>query len=211
MTNAPFGNHPSKIEKYRAFWNRDDVVRPLAGFTSSAGFLCRSSPPATLGRHRLSYPEMIDPAGVPGRPPPRTAGRGDHRRRYYPGACPALVAIPWLPGILGSKLRILPDNVLGGERTCPGTTRSGPPRLRPSLVPEIRGFRRIPGAGSRWPFPGQPLAGDRADGFHAVLRGYREYRPCGRAEKSAELLARCRDLRDASRSSGDACRSSRGT
>ena len=32
------------------------------------------------------------------------------------GACPGQVAIPWLPGMLGCRMRILPQNVLGEER-----------------------------------------------------------------------------------------------
>ena len=32
------------------------------------------------------------------------------------GACPGQVAIPWLPGIVGSKVRILPQNILGEEQ-----------------------------------------------------------------------------------------------
>ncbi len=29
----PFGNDPGKIERYKAFWNRDEVDRPLVGFS----------------------------------------------------------------------------------------------------------------------------------------------------------------------------------
>ena len=32
-SNYPFGNDPAKIERYKAFWNRDDVDRPLVGFS----------------------------------------------------------------------------------------------------------------------------------------------------------------------------------
>ena len=32
------------------------------------------------------------------------------------GACPGQVAIPWLPGIVGCKARILPENILGEEQ-----------------------------------------------------------------------------------------------
>ena len=32
MPKAPFGNDPAKIARYKAFWNRDDVTRPLAVF-----------------------------------------------------------------------------------------------------------------------------------------------------------------------------------
>ena len=33
MAQFPFGNDPAKIEKYLAFWKRDDVTRPLVGFS----------------------------------------------------------------------------------------------------------------------------------------------------------------------------------
>ncbi|MBW2153647.1 MAG: hypothetical protein JRH18_18505, partial [Deltaproteobacteria bacterium] len=29
----PFGNDPAKIKRYQAFWNRDEVDRPLVGFS----------------------------------------------------------------------------------------------------------------------------------------------------------------------------------
>ena len=33
MSKVPFGNDPAKIEKYNVFWSREDVKRPLVGFT----------------------------------------------------------------------------------------------------------------------------------------------------------------------------------
>jgi hypothetical protein len=64
-------------------------------------------------------PEMIDPE----------AFLDDHIRLLREGervdddlirgACPGQVAIPWLPGVLGCNLRILPGNVLGEEQCCP--------------------------------------------------------------------------------------------
>ncbi len=38
MSRAEFGNDPAKIERYRAFWNRSDVRRPLVGFTCVGWF-----------------------------------------------------------------------------------------------------------------------------------------------------------------------------
>ena len=52
------------------------------------------------------------------------------------GACPAQVAIPWLPGMLGCRMRILPENVMGEERhltlgrSAPHTPRSQHPWFR---------------------------------------------------------------------------------
>ena len=39
------------------------------------------------------------------------------------GTGPMQVAVPFLPGILGAKLRILPDNVLGEARMLVGMKR----------------------------------------------------------------------------------------
>ena len=33
MSKAPYGNDPSKIERYKKFWSRADATRPLVGFT----------------------------------------------------------------------------------------------------------------------------------------------------------------------------------
>jgi len=116
----PFGNDPAKIERYRAFWERRDLGRPLVGFSLVGWFpfrefrACRS----WSDRDYLS-PEMIDPQEF----------LEDHLRicregeliddDVIRGACPAQVAIPWLPGMLGARLRILPDNVLGEEMNLP--------------------------------------------------------------------------------------------
>ena len=37
-TRAPFGNDTGKTERYRAFWNRSAVARPLVGFTRVGWF-----------------------------------------------------------------------------------------------------------------------------------------------------------------------------
>ena len=38
MTTAPFGNDPTKIERYKAFWSRTDASRPMIGFTMRGWF-----------------------------------------------------------------------------------------------------------------------------------------------------------------------------
>ena len=117
MAKAPFGNDPAKIARYRAFWERDDVSRPLTGFTFVGWFplgefaACKSW--ASTGYLK---PEMVAPEDF----------AGDHLRMLREGesldddlirgACPAQAAVPWLPASLGSRLRILPENVLGEEQ-----------------------------------------------------------------------------------------------
>ena len=113
-----FGNDPAKLARYLAFWERSEVRRPLAGFSLVGWFpvrefeACRSWGPVD----RIT-PEMIDPE----------AFVGDHLRMLREGeiagddlirgACPGQVAIPWLPGIAGCKMRLLPDNILGEEQS----------------------------------------------------------------------------------------------
>ena len=117
MAVYEFGNDPRKIERYLAFWNRSDVRRPLVGFSLVGWFpfgqfaVCRGWPQDSY----LTL-EMIDPE----------AFLDDHVRMLregefldddvFRGACPGQVALPWLPAMLGCRLRILPENVLGEER-----------------------------------------------------------------------------------------------
>jgi hypothetical protein len=116
-TKAAFGNDPGKVERYRAFWDRSDVPRPLVGF-SLVGWFPLQEFAACQSWTSCDYltPEMIDPQ----------AFLDDHVRMLREGesmdddlirgACPGQVAIPWLPGIVGSKVRILPQNILGEEQ-----------------------------------------------------------------------------------------------
>jgi hypothetical protein len=115
-----FGNDPAKIARYRDFWERSDVRRPLVGFTLVGWFPVREFAACRAwGPVDCITPEMIDPE----------AFVGDHLRMLgegeivdddlIRGACPGQVAIPWLPGIAGCKMRLLPDNILGEEQSLP--------------------------------------------------------------------------------------------
>ena len=116
MPKIPFGNDPAKIARYRAFWSRSDVRRPLVGFSLIGWFPLREFKACQAWRSDYVTPEMIDPE----------AFVEDHIRMLREGeiagddlirgACPGQVGIPWLPGIAGCKMRILPDNVLGEEQ-----------------------------------------------------------------------------------------------
>ena len=116
MSNASFGNDPAKVERYKAFWNRDDVERPLVGFSFVGWFpfgefaACKS-----WSSSEYLTPDMIAPE----------AFMDDYIRLLregetvdddvFRGTCPMQVAVPFLPGMLGCPMRILPDNVLGEE------------------------------------------------------------------------------------------------
>jgi hypothetical protein len=117
MTRAPFGNDPAKIERYRAFWERSKVARPMVGFSLVGWFpLLEFSASRAWMAHRYLTPDMLDPRAVV----------DDHVRMIREGetidddlirgAGPMQVAVPFLPGILGCKLRILPENVMGEEQ-----------------------------------------------------------------------------------------------
>jgi hypothetical protein len=117
MAQIPFGNDPAKIEKYQSFWNRDDVARPLIGFSLVGWFpmeefaVCQN-----WGSSEYLSLDMINPQDF----------MEDHVRLaregevidddMIRGACPTQVSVPFLPAMLGNPLRILPQNILGGER-----------------------------------------------------------------------------------------------
>jgi hypothetical protein len=117
MTVYPYGNDPAKIEHYKAFWQRSNVKRPIIGFSLIGWFpLDAFSVTRDWEGRRYLEPEML----------PLKSVVEDHVRMIQEGewidddlirgVAPMQVAVPFLPGILGARLRILPDNVLGEGR-----------------------------------------------------------------------------------------------
>jgi hypothetical protein len=114
---VPFGNDPAKIDRYRAFWNRSAVSRPLVGFSLVGWFPVQEFQACRTWRSvdHLT-PDRIDPQEF----------LEDHLRLLREGefvdddmirgACPGQVAIPWLPGIAGCRVRVFPDSILGEEQ-----------------------------------------------------------------------------------------------
>jgi len=198
MSRAPFGNDPAKIEKYTAFWNREDVKRPLVGFSFIGWF--------PLGEFRASKawssskyltPEMIAPQ----------AFMDDYIRLLREGetveddiirgACPIQVAVSFLPGMLGCKLRILPDNILGEEQHL-----SWDEALRVKLDPQNPWFNKYMEFAqalvetSNGRFPVSHAAEMGPTDMHAVLRGHSAsiVDLMDDPEKSAELLWRLGEI-----------------
>jgi hypothetical protein len=198
MSTAPFGNDPAKIERYTAFWNREEVKRPLVGFTFVGWFpvqefaACKAwsfSPYLT--------PAMIAPA----------AFMEDYIRLLREGetldddiirgACPMQVAVPFVPGILGCKLRILPDNVMGEEQHL-----SWDEALQLQLDYENPWFRKYMEFGqalvatANGRFPVSHAAELGPSDLHAVLRGHNEsiMDLIDEPEKSGELLWRLGEI-----------------
>jgi hypothetical protein len=198
MSNSAFGNDPAKIDRYRAFWNRDGVKRPLVGFSFVGWFPFRefTACQAWSSATRLT-PEMIAPQDF----------MADYTRMLREGeildddlirgACPMQVAVPFLPGILGCKLRILPDNVMGEEQHL-----TWDEALQLRLRPENPWFRKYMEFGralvalSSGRFPVSHAAELGPTDLHAVLRGHNEsiVDLMDEPGKSAELLWRMGEI-----------------
>ena len=194
----PFGNAPAKVARYRAFWNRDSVTRPLVGFTLVGWFPFQEfSAAKAWGSVEYLTPEMIDPA----------AFLPDHLRMLREGeaieddlirgACPGQVAIPWLPGMVGCRMRILPDNVLGEEQDL-----AWEDALRVRLDQHNPWFRKyveyadVLVEASQGAFPVSHSAEIGPTDLHGVLRGHTRsvLDLADEPEKSAELLRRAGDI-----------------
>lgn len=194
MSKAPFGNDPAKTGRYKAFWNQDDVRRPLVGFSLVGWFPFQEfSACKAWGPEDYLTPDMVDPE----------AFLDDHVRicregemlddDVIRGACPAQAAVPWLPGMLGARLRVLPDTVLGEERHL-----SWDETLQVHLDDDNRWRRKymefadalVRRSGGQFPVSHGAELGPTD--LHAILRGHSEsiVDLMVEPEKSAELLWR---------------------
>ncbi len=198
MSKAPYGNDPAKIARYKDFWSRAEVQRPLVGF-NFVGWFPFSEFTACKNWGSLKYltPDMIDPA----------AFMEDHLRMLREGevvdddllrgAGPTQVAVPFLPGALGCKARILSNNVMGEEQNL-----SWEEALQVRLDLHNPWFRKYVEFGqalaaeSRGWFPVSHAADLGPTDLHAVLRGHSQsiLDLTDEPEKSAELLARLGDI-----------------
>lgn len=114
-----FGNDPGKIARYRAFWARETVSRPLVGFSFKSWFpLQEYAASAAWQEREVLTPDMVEPAAFLD-DQERLLKEGEVvEDDILRGASPSQ-AVPWLDGILGGKLRILPGSILGEERCLP--------------------------------------------------------------------------------------------
>lgn len=117
----PFGNDPAKIDRYRAFWNRADTGRPLVGFSFVGWYpleyfsACRS-----WKVNDYVTPEMLKPDEWLDDYERLLEEGNEIEDDMLRGACPIQVAFPcFIPAILGCKIRVLPDNVIGEEQKLP--------------------------------------------------------------------------------------------
>lgn len=174
MTPFAFGNDPAKLDRYRAFWRRDPVSRPLAGFTFVGWFPLGELSAARHWGDRVELtPEMLEPAAL----------LDDHERMVREGevvdddlirgASPTQVAVPFFPAMLGARLRLFPDSVLGEEMSL-----SWEQALATRLDPANPWYRRyleltdalVTRAAGRFPVSHNAEIGP--SDVHAVLRGH---------------------------------------
>lgn len=115
----PFGNDPAKIERYKAFWSRAEVDRPLVGFTFVGWYpLEYFSACKSWKVNDYITPEMLKPEEWIDDYEGLLREGEDIEDDMLRGACPIQVAFPcFIPAILGCKMRVLPDSVLGQEQT----------------------------------------------------------------------------------------------
>ena len=115
----PFGNDPAKTQRYQRFWQRTNNDRPLVGFSFKSWFpLLEFGASAWWEEHDYLTPEMVDPE----------AFLDDQERLLREGealdddilrgASPSQ-AVPWLAGMVGARLRILPGSALAEQQTDP--------------------------------------------------------------------------------------------
>ena len=198
MKEVPFGNDPAKIERYRDFWSRADVARPLVGFSLVGWFpLLEFSASKDWVAHRYLSPDMFDPQAVV----------DDHVRMVREGeiimddlirgAAPMQVAVPFLPGIIGSKLRVLPENVMGEEQYL-----SWDEALRVRLDPDNPWYRKYIELAEALAevadgqFPVSHGAEIGPTDMHAVLRGHSQsiVDLIDEPEKTSRLLWRLAEI-----------------
>jgi hypothetical protein len=115
----PFGNDPAKVERYQAWWDRRDVARPLVGFSVKSWFpLQEFTASAAWQSLDVLTPGMVEPEAFLD-DQERLLREGEQiDDDILRGASPSQ-AVPWLDGMLGAVLRILPASILGVERTLP--------------------------------------------------------------------------------------------
>ncbi len=192
-SSFPFGNDPAKVERYKAFWNREKVDRPLVGF-SFVGWYPLEYFSACQSWKVNDYiePEMLEPDDWLDDYEELLREGEEVEDDMLRGACPIQVAFPcFIPAILGCKIRVLPDNVMGDEQKL-----SWEEALEKRLDHENPWFKKylefaealVIRAEGRYPISHGAELGPTD--LHALLRGHNEsiIDLMDEPEKSSELL-----------------------
>ena len=119
MSQYPFGNDPAKIDGYKKFWRREDCSRSLIGFSIKSWFpLEEFKASREWQKTRYLQPHMINPQEFMDEQVQYLREGEQMDDDILRGASP-LQSVPWLCGMLGGQLRILPGNVLAEEQALP--------------------------------------------------------------------------------------------
>lgn len=192
-TVHPFGNDPGKTERYRAFWNRDPVDRPLVGFSFVGWYPLEYFSVAKSWRvDDHITPDMLQPQQWLDDYEGLLREGEDVEDDMIRGACPIQVAFPcFIPAILGCPIRVLPDNVMGEELNL-----SWDQAIEKQFDPESPWFRKcvefadalVARADGRYPVSHGAELGP--SDLHALLRGHSNsiLDLVDEPEKSGELL-----------------------
>jgi len=107
------------VDRYRAFWDRDDTGRPLIGFSLKSWFPLEEYAASAAWKSRdYLTPDMVRPESFM-EDQVRLLREGEEiEDDIFRGASPSQ-AVPWLNGMLGSRIRILPGSTLAEERILP--------------------------------------------------------------------------------------------
>jgi len=192
-----FGNDPAKVARYQAFWNWAPAARPLVGFSIKSWFpLQEFAASAAWQTCEWLTPDMVDAQQF----------LADQERLLREGevidddilrgASPSQ-AVPWLDGMLGAALQILPGSILGVERTLAWEQLE---QLR--LDVNHVWFRKyiefiealVRHAAGRYPVSHSPLIGP--SDMAAVLRGHTQsvLDLLEAPDKMGHLLQRCGEI-----------------
>lgn len=122
MSQYPFGNDPAKIGGYKKFWTREDVKRPLVGFSIKSWFPLEEFEASRAWQSQnVLTPEMVEPGTFMDDQEQLLREGEDMDDDILRGASPSQ-AVFWLCGMLGGTLRILPGNTMAEEKLLPWDT-----------------------------------------------------------------------------------------
>ena len=170
-----FGNDPAKIERYRKFWNREPVERPMVGFSSLGWFpLDEFKASAAWPKDAELTPDMIEPEAFlddwEAKVREGEIMDDDMIRGVYPSQ-----AVFWCCGTLGCRMRVLPGNVVAEDQSL-----SWDEALAKKIDPENPWYRKymdfvdvlVERAAGRYPVSHGALCGPLD--FAVALRGHEQ-------------------------------------
>ena len=114
-----FGNDPAKLNRYRQFWNREPVKRPLIGFTTLTWFpLDEFKVSAAWPKNTELTADMVHPEDFLD-DWEELIREGEYMDDDIIRGVSPLQSIFWGCGTLGCRMRILPGNIVAVDQSLP--------------------------------------------------------------------------------------------